>query len=192
MKLGFENYVNDSDRVSETINKIKETCLERYGHKNFGAGVAAKEKKKKTFSETIALWDYEERLERTSKAREAVNHRGGFSSKPEKRVRHCLVELGIDFKSNVHLWHYNYDIVFDNIIIEVQGDMWHANPSKYKEDDLIMGKILAKTLWEKDLKKKKKAEENGFQLIEIWEHAIVARNDEDLLNLVKGLLYDNP
>ena len=68
--------------------------------------------------------------------------------------------------------------------------MWHANPSKYKENDLIMGKILAKTLWEKDAKKRKKAEENGFRLIEIWEDAIVRRNDVELIHLIEGLLYD--
>ncbi len=57
------------------------------------------------------------------------------------------------------MWNYNFDMVFDKLIIEVQGDMWHANPLFYKENDLIMGKLLAKDIWAKDERKKKKAEE---------------------------------
>lgn len=188
MKQGYTEYIGDHARLAETTSKIKKTCLAKYGHENFGCGIDAKKKRKETFVNTIANWEYEERLERTSKARAAVNHRGGFSSKPEKRIRHCLTELNIDFKSNIQLWHYNYDIVFDNIIIEIQGDMWHANPEKYKANDLIMGKISAKSLWEKDAKKRKKAEEHGYRLIEIWECAIVTRNDAELIEYVKGLI----
>jgi len=188
MNKGFIDYSSDKNRVVATVNKIKATCLERYGHENFGSGEVAKKKAKQSYKETIAQWSYEERLARTSIARATVCSRGGFSSKPEKRVRQCLTELDIEFKSNVHMWHYNFDMVFGKCIIEVQGDMWHANPAKYKATDLIMGKLLASDLWAKDAKKKKKAEENSFTVIEIWECEIKKRNDEQLIQYVKELL----
>lgn len=191
MKRGFDEYVSDDARVAATVDKIETTCLERYGQRNFGCGSKAKEKSRKTRKEIIAQWDYEERLARTSKARAAVNHRGGFSSKPEKRIRRCLVELDIDFQTNVHMWNYNYDMKFGKFIIEVQGDMWHANPQKYKANDLIMGKILASDLWEKDEKKKKKAEDNGYTVIPIWECDIKGKSDTELLEMVKLRLEEN-
>lgn len=188
-KHGYTSYVGTVSHKA-TMQKIADTCLERYGHSNFGKGYGAKQKSKQTKRDTIATWDYQERLERTSIARTAVNHRGGGVSKPEMRVRHCLVELGIDFVANKHLWHYNYDMVFGNIIIEVQGDMWHAWPGKYKSTDLIMGKLLAQDLWDKDAKKKRVANENGFRLIAIWEHDINSRTDTELVMFVDEIIKD--
>ena len=189
-KLAYNEYVG-TDKHKETIIKIEDTCQRKYGDRNFGAGEVAKTKRKKSHAETIASWDYEERLDRTSVARAAVCHRGGYSSKPEKRIQHCLIELEIDFKTNVHQWHYNYDMVFDKFIIEVQGDMWHANPSMYVSTDLIMGKLLASDLWGKDKRKKAKAESNGYTLIEIWECEISKKKDEELIEFVKCKLQEN-
>jgi hypothetical protein len=182
MLKGYLDYLSDPERVSETVSKIEETCLRKYGAKNFGQGEEAKEKaaaSRKSFFEGMT---YQERLERTSAAREAICHRGGYSSKLEKRVRSCLESLGIFAKYNVHLWNYNFDAVWDNKILEVQGDMWHANPLLFKEDDLIMGKILARHIWEKDKKKKEVAKENGFFFYEIWEHEINSCKTEDQLS----------
>jgi G:T-mismatch repair DNA endonuclease (very short patch repair protein) len=190
----MESYVNnykDSAIQLDAMEKCKSTCLLRYGQENFGQGKEAKEKKAKTKKETIEKWTYEERLSRTSNARASVTQRGGFSSKPEKRIRFCLTELGIDFESNKHMWHYNYDMVFGKYIIEVQGDFWHANPELYKADDLIMGKIIARDLWIKDERKKKKANENGYTLIPIWENEITKKTDEELISLVEQKLIEN-
>jgi G:T-mismatch repair DNA endonuclease (very short patch repair protein) len=185
----YQKYVG-TDKHKETIIKIEDTCEERYGVRNFGAGAAAKAKRIKSHAETVAMWDYDERLSRTSAARAAVCHSGGFSSKPEKRIQHCLTELNIEFEKNVHLWNYNYDMVFEKFIVEVQGDMWHANPLFYKDTDLIMGKIVAKDLWEKDKKKKQKAENNEYELIAIWECDITKKKDEELIEFVKCKLLE--
>lgn len=190
MKKGYEEYIG-SEKHKSTIIKQQQTCLERYGNSNFGMGEEAKSKSMATKKETISKWEYEERLERTSQARKAVNHRGGYSSKPEKRVRKALIDLDIDAEYNKQLWNYNWDLVFDKTIIEVQGVMWHAKPSIYNENDLIMGKILAKDLWTKDIRKKKKAAEEGYNVVEIWEDEINNRNDEQLLQLVRQRLIEN-
>ena len=189
--VGYNDYV-ESDKHRETLDKIQQTMLQKYGNSNFGQGEIAREKASKTRKETIATWDYEERLSRTSAARCAVNHRGGFSSKPEKRVRKILIDLEVEAKYNQHIWNYNWDLVTDrNIIIEVQGTMWHAKPGMYNEDDLIMGKILAKDIWEKDGRKRLKAESEGYRVVEIWEDEINSRNDEQLQNLVMERLKEN-
>jgi G:T-mismatch repair DNA endonuclease (very short patch repair protein) len=186
---GYKKYVG-TDKHKEAQQKKETTCLKKYGVSNFGHSDIAKEKTKRTKAETIALWSYEERLERTAKAREAVTSRGGYSSKPEKKVQKCLVEIGIEFQSNKMKWNYSWDIIFENFIIEVQGIMWHAKPSIYKDTDLIMGKLLAKSIWEKDARKRKKAEEEGFILIEIWEDEINKSSEEDLIKNIKERLIE--
>jgi len=72
-----------------------------------------------------------------------------------------------------------------NIIIEVNGDYWHANPLLYDDDNTIkyfkMGEVFPSTIWEKDKLKENTAKENGFKFITIWENDIKNLNDDDIL-----------
>lgn len=195
---GYLEFLKDDNLVLLKQEKAENTCLEKYGHKNFGSGKEAKQKSINSRKKLIESWDYVERLERTSKAREALSEKykdcTGYVSSIEKRIRMCLTDLEIDFKSNAFLWQYNYDMIFNDskFIIEVQGDYWHANPMKYKADDLIKEGFTALDVWEKDKRKKIKAEENGFCLISIWESDIVSKpTHEELKNFVKHLLLEN-
>lgn len=189
MDVGLAAYIGTESHKEATI-KGQETCYDRYGHCNFGAGELAKEKRKTSHAATVATWSHEERLLRTDMARKAVCSRGGGLSKPEKMVRKALTELGISFSPNVHMFSYNYDMVFDNIIIEVQGDMWHGHPDTYKPTDKIMGKKLVKDIWKKDADKKEIAEKNGFSVIAIWERDIVKKTEQELMKLINQLLTE--
>jgi G:T-mismatch repair DNA endonuclease (very short patch repair protein) len=190
MKEGYLSYLG-SVKHKETIKSIEETCLSRYNNKNFGQGEDARIKAAISRKDSLSKLSYEERLVLTSRARASVCHRGGYSSKPEKRVRKALIDLNIEAQYNRHMWHYNWDLVFDRVIIEVQGTMWHAKPDRYKATDLIMGKILVKDIWDKDKKKKLKAEKEGYTLIEIWEDEINSRTDDQLQSLIKERLSEN-
>jgi len=187
LNSGYEMYVG-TDKHEETLKKIKSTCLERYGNENFGAGDDARKKNSESQQAKFSKMSYQEKLEYTSVAREAVCHRGGYSSGPEKRVRKSLTSLGIEFQTNVHLWNYNFDMVFDKTIIEVQGDMWHGNPKKYKATDIIMKKILVADIWAKDERKKLEAEKHGYKVIYVWEDEIRKRKDVELAEYIKHLL----
>lgn len=58
------------------------------------------------------------------------------------------------------------------IIIEINGDFWHANPDKYSENDIIKAPgetFVAGDKWKKDMEKYKKYIELGYELIVIWE-----------------------
>lgn len=191
MAVGYQDNYVGTERHQAAIEKMQDTCEEKYGTRNFGQGADAKAKYQKSIKVRVASWDHAERLERTAKARATVTSRGGYSSKPEKRIRQCLTELDINFEANKFLWKYSFDMVFDKLIIEVQGDMWHANPLTYKENDLIMGKLLAKDLWAKDARKKKKAEENGYKVVYIWEHEISKKSDIMLIEMVKSKLLES-
>jgi G:T-mismatch repair DNA endonuclease (very short patch repair protein) len=61
------------------------------------------------------------------------------------------------------------DITIDNkIIVEYNGDYWHANPLKYNGNDIIHHNISANEIWEKDLQRNKKLEEFGYNVIIVW------------------------
>lgn len=190
MLVGYNEYLN-SEHFLETHKKIKQNNFVKYGHENFGQSKGAKEKSKITRKQTVDSWSYQEKLERTAYARSCVSSRGGYSSKPEKRVRKSLIDLDIESEYNKMLWNYNWDLVIGNIIIEVQGVMWHAKPDRYKPNDLIMGKILAQSIWDKDKRKRIKAESENYTVIEIWEDEISCRNDEQLCEFVKIKLMEN-
>lgn len=64
---------------------------------------------------------------------------------------------------------------FSNIIIEVNGDYWHANPKLYKENDLIRrfgGYVKAGDIWKKDFERNHYIEKLGYKVLVVWEDEI--------------------
>lgn len=113
----------------------------------------------------------------------------GTRSHAHIRVENLLSELNVNFTSEVSgLFnkfneHYlrNYcprpDILIPEkkIVIEIQGDMWHANPNKYKENDIIdtwEGELTAKQIWERDRIRKEHIESFGYTVYYLWESEI--------------------
>lgn len=189
LQKGLKAIYANAELVKEIWAKIENTCLERYGHKNFGNGDEARKKSKIKYAQTVSSWSKEEKQKRTEEARKVITNRGGGLSKPEKKIRNALTELGIDFSPNVFLFGYSWDMLLNNkILIEVQGTMWHAFPGKYKENDVIMGKLKVKDIWEKDARKKIIASQNGYKVVYFWEHEINKCSDENLVSLVKERL----
>lgn len=67
---------------------------------------------------------------------------------------------------------YYYDFVMDDIklIIEFNGDYWHANPNIYIEDFYHpIKKMIAKEIWLIQKYKNDLAKSKGYEVIEIWE-----------------------
>ena len=76
-----------------------------------------------------------------------------------------------------------YDFKIKNIILELNGDYYHANPKKYNADDDIIihhVKYKVKDIWEYDLRKKIIAENNGFKVVYLWECDIIKLKDDAL------------
>lgn len=190
MNDGLLKWKINKDNLNKSKSKYLATMISKYGVDNPSKILFVREINSIKQKEKMNKLSYEEKLKYTAKAREAVCNRGGYSSKIEKRVQKILIDLDITFITNKNLWNYNWDIIFDKFIIEVQGTMWHANPKIYKETDLIMGKLLARDIWEKDRKKRIKAESSGYCLIEIWEDDINRRTDEELLIFIKDKLNE--
>ena len=59
------------------------------------------------------------------------------------------------------------------MIIEYQGDYWHANPNKYPSGTSIKifgkGSVIVDAIWTRDKNKKELAEQCGYTIKYIWE-----------------------
>lgn len=98
-------------------------------------------------------------------------------SKAEKEIEEYLKFLNINYVTQYRLDDitYIYDFYIEklNLIIEYNGDYWHANPKKYKHDDVLKFPRKqfkkASDIWYRDSIKKKLIEEKGYNFVYIWE-----------------------
>jgi len=60
-------------------------------------------------------------------------------------------------------------LVNKNIIIEYNGDFWHANPSNYLATETIHDGILAQEIWERDELRANALFHEGYFVIVLWE-----------------------
>ncbi len=75
-------------------------------------------------------------------------------------------------KEDGGIWLYDFTDLKNKKIIEFNGDMYHGNPNKYKADDYphpFRKNITAQDMWDKDKQKKLLAEQNGFEVLVIWD-----------------------
>lgn len=121
----------------------------------------------------------------------SLQKNGGRYSGLHSRVKQHMNKIGlINFKSEQYCNGYFIDELSENrrIVIEINGDYWHANPKKYNANDIInypYGKRKACEIWNKDKRKIKKLQKNGYQVIVLWELDI---NKNNHLNILEELL----
>ena len=108
-------------------------------------------------------------------------------------INDFLARQGIKYKSPDGLTRWKkYDAKVGNLLIEVNGDYWHANPKKYNPSDEFVfpgnNKITALHIWELDKYKKEIAIQNGYSFLDIWESEINQSKDE-VIKKVKDHIY---
>lgn len=105
-------------------------------------------------------------------------------------------QFPIFYKNDCKKRWFFYDVKLSetNILIEVNGDYWHANPAVYKSDDLIHFRtqtITANDIWMKDKKKKQVANEQGYVVLTIWEKDLIQMSDDDVLKFIFNFIEKN-
>lgn len=110
-------------------------------------------------------------LKRLGKDRHAI-------STSERQLFSELIKYFPDLKQQIEISaskrkHYFFDMGLGNKLIEYNGDYWHANPIKYKENDILQypgGKRLsAKDVWKINECKINCAQNKGYNILVIWE-----------------------
>lgn len=93
------------------------------------------------------------------------------NTKPELLFQNILDNLNIEYLKQKVIRKYRCDFYIPeyHLIVEIDGDYWHANPAKYSAEDLIGAKKqLAKEIWENDKKKSSTIISEGYNLIRYW------------------------
>lgn len=145
--VGKQNHMYGKHHSEETRKKISETLKKRYSNDL-------------NLKEMLRLNGAKSMLSQNRKR-----------PKTELEVQKFLYSKGIEFQDNYIIKYYEYDFFVPqyNILIEVQGDYWHANPEIYSEKKLLLHQKEKRI---RDIQKRTFAENMGFQLIEIWEKDI--------------------
>lgn len=126
----------------------------------------------------------------------ARKHDGYIISNGEREIGFVLDNMMIEYVRQFRLYFdkkkkrrfYDFYIPVLNLIIEYNGDFWHANPNKYKENDILnlpSGKIEAKKIWEKDAFKLDLAKRMGHNIITIWESETKHKSKQEIKALIE-------
>jgi len=184
--------------------------LERYGAKSvpnlhgnanpFGVKTLSKEKLQLRIQKMLEggkiywsnLTDEQKNEIIISRCKGLINY---CDSSLERKVKQGLENLKIKFKPQFWIKQKGFDFFLKdhNIIIEVQGDFWHANPLIYQETDIVNhpgGKVLAREIWLKDKLKKELAEMLNYRVIYIWESELKNLDQPAVMNLVLNKIYE--
>ncbi len=147
-----------------------------------------------TFSKEICIqkYGYEKGIEifnnRTEKWRKSLNENGNLKNGYSLISQELFYEIknrrpgdyryatnGGEFgfpKDSGGVWLYDFTDIDNKKIIEYQGDIYHANPTKYNESDrphpFRKGETSSE-IWEKDKIKLSVAKNNGYDILYIWD-----------------------
>lgn len=197
-----DRYGVDNVSKSELIkNRKKETFLKNYGVDN----IFKDDSFKRWILDNNFAWNNlsdEGNAERVKKQTESIKkywnnltdeqkakiHTHNGTSSLESKISEALNYMSISYSTQFPLRGKVFDFLLrdSKILIEVNGDYWHCNPSIYKQDDLVShpsGKIKALQIWKKDEDKRLKAESEGYKVIYIWEKEI--KESEDIYKLIQ-------
>ena len=87
---------------------------------------------------------------------------------------------------------YDFVIFSLKLCIEFNGDIWHANPKIYKEDDCPNfhdKEKTAKEIWNQDKIKFNIIRKRGFRILEIWDSEY-KENPDKIIKECLDFIYD--
>ncbi len=104
-----------------------------------------------------------------------------------------LKELRLPFKEQSYR---SYDVYVKScrLIIEINGNYYHADPSRYQADELIkFGKHTfrrAADIWARDAAKQEHARKLGYCVEVLWDDALKAMTDVELTEKLRQLISE--
>lgn len=218
----YGNSVTNSSQLVSVKEKKKQTFIKNYGVDNirkwkpfydyvktviearhsteyhtFVSNNAKKVWESKTDEEKND-WLYKSIHSDAAKIKSLSNRNGYIVSNLEDSVSEVLNELNIIHTRQFIIKHkgirkfYDFYLADYDVLIEVNGDYWHASPKIYNKDDVIkypFGYKTAKEIWDRDLLKKQHAEQKNIPILYIWEYEL-KENKNDIINFLKNKLYE--
>ena len=157
-------------------NKIKETCKKRYGVEHIMYLDETKKKLRKIFMIKYGVpWSTYLMRGKYSKISQElfwnIYNRLDFHLQNKIYFAELNREFAKYFKDIKQGYFYDFVIPSLKICIEFNGDIWHANPKIYNENDRPnpYTNVTAKEIWNYDELKIKKLKKEGYLFLIIWE-----------------------
>lgn len=188
--------VDHTFKVPEFQKKREQTYIDKYGvdnpfkMKNFSKKVEKSyiEKYGMTISEYRSVKGKEVWSEKTEEEqREWIKKCSRSISSLEKRIWSILSDKGIKFETQKKIKRFVFDVFLSelNILIEVNGTIFHADPKIYIENDIMpITDRIAKDIWAKDKEKLDDAVSMGYKVIVIWENEMRSKSDECVFDII--------
>ncbi len=192
-------------------NSIDQLMLSRYGKKSvpnlhgransWGWNTVTDAEKRERINKTIqagrkwydSLSDEEKEEYAKKRTRPLIITWG---SKLESRFEDILDSIEILHTRQFWIKRRSFDfrIQGTRILIEIQGDYWHANPQVFNKDDILKfpgGNVTAFSVWERDEHKKNIASSYGYITVYLWESNMKKMSDNALKEWIKDVINVN-
>lgn len=177
-----EYYDSDSDYRKAQATFTLEKCIETLGEEE---GTRRWKERQGKWQDTLTSKSQEE-IDRINKSKFSG---GGYSQNSQDLFNLVLNNITEEYKNEIRFAtnggeyrqklnsgkHISFDFKFRNKIIEFSGDLWHANPRKFKPEDKPLeskffgNQTTAKEIWDKDEKRFNEVQQLGYEVLIIWE-----------------------
>jgi hypothetical protein len=189
----------------ESVKELKrKNNIDKFGVDNIWKSDWFKENRDNFFIEKHGLnvSDYNKLYWLSLSEDEQKNHminsvqKSSIESSIELRIKSLLDMMNIQYTSQMKIKSSNnsiyfFDICIGNILIEINGDFWHANPNKYKKGDILKfpkKEVISDELWLKDKIKRKDAIKKGYNVVYLWESFIRKSTNEYLIETLRDII----
>ena len=113
-----------------------------------------------------------------------------YNNNDKEYVYYKLKNHEYFLRSSQSIYFYDFVDIQQRKIIEFNGDVWHANPTIFQENDTPFpfdNTLTSKQIWQKDKTKIDYALSNNFEILVIWEKDY-RNNKENIINQCKHFL----
>jgi hypothetical protein len=190
--------IKETRKLTEYKERIEKTNIERFGAINpLSKGTAIFHKRNQTVLDKYGCENVFQRLDLFINEWSNSGKRSKISSL-NKSLYKILEDLEISYIPEFSISYVSddgkkrwksYDAKINNVLIEIHGNYWHANPEIYCKSTIFQfpkSIITAKEIWELDKYKELIANTHGYSLLTIWESEI--KNIENVKKRIKDII----
>lgn len=182
--------------------KIQVTCLDKYGATNvLSKNTVPFNKKNKTVKEKYGvnnIFQTENVILKISDKSKNDLSRQSKISKLNKRIYKVLIDNNIEFEKEFYLKNdienFNkkycfYDIKINDVLFEINGCYFHANPNTYFNLETKFKKHSTKEeIWLNDSYKYMLAVKNKYSIVVLWEYWLKTKTDKEIYEFIKNCI----
>lgn len=105
------------------------------------------------------------------------------NTKPEIKFEKLLSACGLEYTKQHSVMQYRCDFYIPEhkVVVEIDGDYWHANPEVYgPEDEIGPKKTRADKIWEYDQLREQTIKDAGYSVIRYWASKVDNLTTKDI------------